>query len=342
MVTESSYKPLQHKPSQTVLMTGGTGLIGRALSQSLAIRGYRVYVLTRGSSRRQNRHQHTASRKNSSGKNPSEQNLSAHSSSHNTLTVQTVLSLDEIPVAVDIIVNLAGEPIDKQRWSDSFKQTLVQSRVDITERLYRWAKAQKTPPSLIVSASAVGCYGAQGDNLLTEDSQAIDCFSRRLCVAWEAAARQFATLTTRVCIVRIGVVFSPFAGAFPKLAKPIKWGVGGRIGDGSQYISWIHIDDLVQVFIHLFEKSEASGVYNATAPNPVCNSELTAKLSLALRRPALLHLPALMVRFMFGEMAEELLLKGQRVIPQRLLDSGFLFACPDVEDAITLCLSSRE
>jgi len=236
----------------------------------------------------------------------------------------------------DAVVHLAGRNI-AARWSANVKREIVESRVLGTEFLCRSLAELKSPPQCIIFASAIGYYGNRGEEILDEESSMGDGFLAVLCRDWESACHPLEesrkTASIRKVHVRIGVVLSKDGGALRKMLLPFKLGVGGVVGSGKQYWSWIGIGDLVRVFRFCLE-NEISGIVNATAPNPVTNKEFTKTLGKVLRRPTIFPLPAFAARIALGEMANELLLASARVLPKRLLEKSFEFAHGQLEEAL--------
>jgi hypothetical protein len=295
-----------------ILLTGGTGFIGTVLVQRLLARGDTVTVYTRD-----------ASHDDGAG-------------------LRYVTSLDDIAADSNFgaFINLAGESIAEGRWTPARKQVLVASRVDTTERLLALARRMERPPETVLSASAIGYYGCQDDTPLAEDAATEDCFSHRLCVAWEAAAGQFESLGCRVCLMRLGVVLGRDGGAFSQLQQSVQFGVATWLGSGDQWLSWVHRDDAISAMIFLLEQPELHGPFNVTAPGAVTNRGFSA--ALAKRRRAFIGLPVpgFVMRTIFGEMAEELLLNGQRAVPARLEAAGFHFEYATLDQALPALLAS--
>lgn len=226
---------------------------------------------------------------------------------------------------IDAVVNLAGEPIADGRWTEKRKQLICHSRWQITEQLVSLIQQANTPPHTLISGSAIGFYGRQSADSIDESYQSYyPEFSHDICARWENLANRARSAKTRVCIVRIGIVLASHGGALKKMLPPFKLGLGGVIGHGEQYMSWIHQDDLIQAFDFLLQHREAEGVFNGTAPMPVPNHQWTKLLAQRLGRPAIFPMPTLIAKLLFGEMSD-LLLYGQNVYPQRLLDAGFKF-----------------
>jgi len=240
---------------------------------------------------------------------------------------------------VGAVVHLAGEGIGARRWNEAQKARITESRTRGTSLLAETLAKLDRPPKILVSASAIGYYGDRGDEVLTESSRAGSGFLAEVCVAWEAAATPAKEAGIRVSHLRSGVVLAQSGGALPKMLTPFKLGLGGRLGSGSQWMSWISIDDEVGAIVHLLGEAAPTGPVNLTAPNPVTNADFTKALGGALGRPAVLPVPKLGLKLLLGgEMAEEMLLSGQRALPTRLLDSGYTFAYPELADALAAVL----
>ncbi len=298
------------------LITGGTGLIGSALCRKLIAEQHRVTVLTRSLS------------KVAKNCGPG---------------VNAVSSLQDIAdnEVFDAVINLAGEPIFDHLWTAARKRKLEQSRIALTRQLVDWISQRTHKPECLISGSAVGWYGDGGDQRLTEDSPAHDEYTHQLCQQWEQQAQCPSESGVRVCIVRTGLVLSAHGGMLSRMLLPFKLYLGGRFGDGRQYMSWIHIDDMVKVLMFLAENKQTSGVFNATAPNPVSNAEFTASLARQLKVKACLPVPALPLKWMMGEMSR-LLLTGQRVVPQQLQAVGFRFKFSELDAALVDVVSPKE
>ncbi|MBB5863816.1 TIGR01777 family oxidoreductase [Xanthomonas sp. 3058] len=291
-----------------LLITGGTGFIGQALCPALLHAGHHVTVLSRDPRR----------------------------ASRRLPGISAVETLDG--VQADAVINLAGEPLAAGRWTDARKQRFRASRLGITGQLHAWI-AQQPPeqrPSVLISGSAVGYYGERGEAPLTEADGAGNDFSALLCRDWEAEADTIAALGLRVSRVRTGIVLDRDGGALARMLPAFRFGGGGPFGDGRHWMSWIHRADMVALLLWLLQHGQA-GAYNATAPNPVTNAEFARTLAKVLHRPALLPLPAGVLRLGFGEMAD-LLLISQRVLPQRALDAGFRFQYVQLEAALRAIL----
>jgi uncharacterized protein len=301
-------------PRQHILITGANGFIGTRLCEALVAGGHQVTALVRGIDRAA------------------------------TLPPATdiVTRLDQLGAdcRLDAIVNLAGEPIARGRWTEARKLALIDSRLTVTRAVIDLIRRLDSKPGVLVSGSAIGWYGMRGDEPLSEADAPRDCFSHQLCAAWEACARDAEAFSTRTVLLRIGIVLGVEGGALANLITPFRFGGGGPIGDGRQWMSWITRDDLIRLIAHVIATPQISGPLNATAPHPVRNAEFVAAFGKALHRPALLRMPAFAMRLLFGEMAAELLLHGQRVIPVRALATGFAFQNTDIADAFGAVLGN--
>jgi uncharacterized protein (TIGR01777 family) len=245
-----------------------------------------------------------------------------------------VTRLDDLaPGEFGAVINLAGAPIGDARWTEQRKKLLLDSRVSTTSRLVEWMGRARKRPNTLVSASAVGYYGEQGDRPVTEETPPTPGFTHELCAAWEREAEKASALGTRVCVMRIGVVLDRDGGALAKMLPAFRLGAGGRLGAGRQYFPWIHREDMSAICQWLLENPKARGVYNASAPAPVTNAEFTAALGRALARPTMVNMPQTALKLLFGEMSE-LLLVSDRMMPKRLLEAGFRFRYPDLAAAL--------
>jgi uncharacterized protein len=251
------------------------------------------------------------------------------------ISLRSVPSPDSLK-GCDAIVHLAGEPV-AQRWTAAAKQRILDSRVEGTRSLL--TAMREHPPNVLVSASAVGYYGSRGDEILTEQSPPASDFLGQVTAAWEHEALEAEKLGTRVVRLRIGVVLGPGGGALQKMLLPFRMCVGGRLGSGAQWMSWIHLEDLVAMILFALRESTLRGVLNATSPHPVTNATFTRALAHALDRPAVIPMPALALRLLFGEMSQ-VLLGSQRVIPEATLLAGFEFRYPEIAAALIQILSS--
>jgi uncharacterized protein (TIGR01777 family) len=235
---------------------------------------------------------------------------------------------------MDAVVHLAGENVAAGRWSPARKQGIFRSRVEGTRMLCEALRSLKRPPRVLICASAVGYYGHRGVEGLTEESPPGEGFLPKVCQAWEAAAEPALDAGIRVVHLRIGIVLSARGGALARMVGPFRLGLGGRVGDGRQGMSWIALEDLVGAIHHLLFDETLSGPVNGTAPNPVTQAEFARTLGKVLHRPTFFPMPATVVRLLFGEMGQALLLEGARVLPARLTGKNFPFLYPDLEDAL--------
>ena len=240
---------------------------------------------------------------------------------------------------IDAVVHLAGEPIAPGRWTARRKREILESRTGSTRLLSEVLARLKTPPSVLISASAIGYYGNRGDARLDEESGPGSGFLAEVCLAWEQAVEPARRAGIRVAIPRIGVVLARHGGALAPLLLPFRLGLGGRLGHGRQYMSWIHIGDLVAAFQHALDQPDLEGPFNAVAPNPVPNTEFTKTLARVLHRPAFLPIPVPILRLALGELAEPLLLDSTRLTPSRLESTDFRFTHPKLEEALSSLLT---
>ncbi len=291
-----------------ILLTGGTGLIGRALCRHWLAEGHRLWVWSRAP-----------------------QTVAQLCGAE----VQGVGSLQQLDgVTLDAVVNLAGAPIADRPWTKSRKALLWDSRVKLTEQLVEWLGKREQKPALLISGSAAGWYGDGGEHRLTEADQPVAAdFASQLCNAWEERATEATVLGIRVVLVRTGLVLARDGGFLQRLLPVFKLGLGGRLGNGRQWMPWIHIEDQIALIDFLLRQPAASGPYNACAPAPVRNADFTRSLARCLRRPAILPAPAPVLKPLLGELAG-LLLGGQHVLPQRLQEEGFNFRFTDLDSAL--------
>lgn len=300
---------------RSVLISGATGFIGGHLVRRLIMRGDGVIVLTRSPEVALDR-------------------FGPH--------VRIVTNLDSLSEStrIDAIVNLAGAPILGFPWTRARRRTLMDSRVTTTHALTSLMARLTTPVRVFVSASAIGFYGVHGDELIDEQGRPAPIFQSELCQDWEAAARAAARLGARLVRLRIGLVLGNDGGALPQLSRPVRLGLGAILGSGAQWVSWIHIDDLIRLFEFAIDTPRASGSLNAVSPEPVTHRQFQQALAQQLRRPLWLRVPAFVLRALLGEMAQ-LLVDGQRVIPTRATTLGFKFRYRRISDALTTLLGTE-
>lgn len=299
-----------------VFLTGGTGLVGTRIVKKLVERGDQPVVLTRNANK--------AQKTFGSGVeivegNPKEAGEWVH-----------------IASGCEGAINLAGANLFDKRWNDSFKQEMRESRLLTTEHLVQAMAAQPSATGkakALVSTSAIGYYGPQEEEELTEDNPPGSDYMAKLCLDWEKQAMEASEKGVRVTLPRVGIVLDKEGGALATLWTPFKLGIGGKVGSGKQWMSWIHHEDLTNLYLFLLDNENAQGPYNATAPNPVRNKEFTKALGRAMKRPTILPVPAFMLRLALGEVAD-VVAKGQRVLPKKALDQGFSFQFPQIEEAL--------
>lgn len=302
--------------SQSFLITGGSGFIGQKICQILINDGHDVTLLSRN---------HEKSARQLKG------------------NFRLIDSLTSVSQSFDVIINLAGESISTHRWSKKRKKMLFESRLSVTEQITDYIARIAKKPKLLISGSAIGIYGTSDHMIFTEESEAVnESFSRELCTAWEAAALKAETMGVRVVRVRTGMVLGFDGGALPEMLVPFDLFAGGKFGSGDQWVSWIHVNDFIGLIAHVINNATIEGAINATSPNPVQNKELTRVLAKVMRRPAKLAIPAMSLKLMLGEMATEILLDGQKVLPQRALDSGYQFTYETLESALNNIMGKKD
>jgi uncharacterized protein (TIGR01777 family) len=295
-----------------VIVTGGSGLIGRALTSALDARGDDVRVTSRDPE---------AARGLPAG---------VEVARWRGESAQELASLLD---GADAVVHLAGAGIADGRWTAARKRVLLESRTRSTGALADAFRRASDPPRILLQGSAVGYYGSRGDEELNESSESGVGFLADVCVEWETAGRAVEELGIRRAVLRTGVVLANEGGALPKMALPFKFFAGGPVGDGRQWVPWIHMADEVGAILHLLDSSEAAGVFNLAAPEPATNRGMAKAIGRALRRPSFMPAPALAIKLALGEMAE-LLLGSQRVKPDALLAAGYSFRFPSADAAL--------
>ncbi len=290
------------------LITGGTGFIGARLAHCLTAAGHRVTIVTRDR------------RKAARLTGP--------------LAVVDHIDLLDPGQRFDAIVNLAGEPVANARWTAAKKARILDSRLKTTDALVEFIAAAEQKPAVLISASAIGFYGRGGEAVFDESSAATPNFTHRLCARWEESAARAEGHGVRVCLLRFGLVLGPGGGVLGGMMPAFEFGGGGPIGSGRQWMSWVHIDDAIGLILHAISDANLRGPVNVTAPDAVRNRDFARQLGRALRRPAFIPLPAFVLRLLFGEMAEEMFLDGQRVLPKAAEASGYRFRYPDLPAAL--------
>lgn len=288
-----------------ILLTGGTGFIGSALVPALSAAGHQVTVLSR----------------------------QALADGPSCRYLQT---LDALPddSHFDAVINLAGASLAARRWTEAYKKEILASRLGTTQELTALFERLQHTPDVVLSASAIGFYGHHGDEELAEDGASVPGFAQRLCQQWEQRALAMAELGSRVCLLRLGVVLDRDGGAMEQMAQPFRFGIANWLGSGRQWLSWVHRTDVVAAILFLLEHEELSGPFNLTAPNPVTSRGFCQAMKKRKRTWITAPVPGPVMRLMVGEMAGELLLAGQRVVPSALLAAGFEFSYPDLDSAL--------
>ena len=302
-------------PRQTVLVTGATGFVGRRLVEALTAAGHRTIVLARDPAK----------------------------AARLPPPFWLVTQLDQIPsdTPIDAIVNLAGEPIADRLWTAARRRRILGSRLRMTRAVVRLVARLERKPAVLVSGSAIGWYGLWRVEALTEFDGGKACFTHRLCEAWERAAKAAERHGVRVVRLRTGLVLGTEGGLLARLLTPFEFGLGGPIGHGRQWMSWIERDDLVRLIAHVIATPALTGAVNATAPTPVTNREFTRELARALRRPAVMWVPGALLHRLVGDLADELLLGGQRVVPDKAEATGFKFRHATLRHALAALLGAR-
>jgi len=304
-------KKIEKKSSQvkSYLVTGGSGFIGRKLCQRLIDQGHNVTILTRNF------------------------NTTAALFDGKLTMVNNIDRLGS-ETEFDVIINLAGEPLAGSRWDEKSKSLFIESRVSITKAIAVFIVRTKKKPSVLINGSAIGFYGLRGDEELTEEDQGQDSYSHQLCKQWEDEAKKIEQYGVRVCLLRTGMVLGEGGGPLASLLFPFQFGLGGRVGNGKQWMSWVHIDDLINITFYAVENKSITGAINGVSPNPVTNRVFSKTLGKVLHRPVIFPVPAFMLKLLVGEMAEELIINGQRVLPEKAIANEFDFEFPELEGAL--------
>jgi uncharacterized protein (TIGR01777 family) len=294
-----------------ILVSGSHGLVGKALTTSLANSGHEIVSLVRQSA------------------NDSEIEWHPNQGKINRQQLE----------GFDVVVHLAGESIASGRWTEEKKKKIRESRVKGTELLSSALARLSQPPSTLINASAIGFYGNRGDELLTEKSAPGEGFLPEVCMEWEKATGQAEAKGIKTIHTRFGIILDEKGGALERMLTPFRMGVGGKVGNGKQWMSWIALDDVISALRFLIDQPGSEGPVNFTAPNPVTNADFTEALGNVLSRPTLFSVPAFAARLAFGEMADELLLSSAKVEPERLKESGYQFKHPELSSALKAILS---
>lgn len=298
-----------------VLLTGGTGFIGTKLCEYLLQQGHNITIFTRNPSALSERW----------GKK-----------------INAIRRLDQIQEMeqIDWVINLAGEPIMNGRWNNKRKHAIVDSRIQVTKHLISQLAQRKQIPEVMISGSAIGYYGDHGDEPCTEQTEAGEGFSAELCKDWEKAAHPITVKGARLCVLRTGIVLDAKGGALKRMMGPFKMGLGGKLGAGNQWMSWIHLDDLCRMILFIASRPDCKGPFNGTAPDPVTNEIFTKTLGEILNRPTVVPMPALALKLVLGE-ASELLLGSQQVIPEKALQQGFNFKYETLDECLAQCFAKK-
>lgn len=296
-----------------ILLTGSTGLIGSTLSDYLKKQGHYIYPLYR---------------------NPTSTKL------HYWFPEENRIHLDD-EIKIDVVIHLAGENIADSRWSQKKKDAILNSRVKGTRLLAETISGLKNKPALFISGSAIGYYGETGDNIVDEDSSRGTGFLSDVSVEWEASTQAVEDAGIRTIHMRTGIVLSTKGGVLQKMLLPFKMGLGGIVGNGKQYMSWISINDITHIIDHMINDDQLSGPYNLVAPQPVTNRAFTKSLGRALHRPTVFPMPAFIARILFGEMADALLLSSSRVAATRLNALGYKFIDNELEQTLSYLLRNK-
>jgi uncharacterized protein (TIGR01777 family) len=293
---------------QHILITGGTGFIGTALCRQLAAQGHHVIVFSRDRQR-------------------AEQYFSGE---FEVIEAMSELTTANTPA---VIINLAGRSLGNQRWTEKMKRAYITSRINTTRQLIDYIRDTPVKPQVLLSGSAVGYYGARDDEVLDEAARPGIEYQSALCLEWENEALKAAGFGVRVCLLRMGIVLGPNGGVLSSLVPPFRWGLGAYLGDGRQWLSWIHIDDLIGIMQYLIRHDKFSDAINCTSPIPETNRDFARKLGVVLQRPVFIRVPAWAVQFQAGGIAR-LYLTGQKVLPLKLLDAGYQFRYPELTEAL--------
>ncbi|OUS27669.1 TIGR01777 family protein [Gammaproteobacteria bacterium 45_16_T64] len=294
--------------SKHVLITGGTGFIGQRLCQYLLQQGHALTIFTRSPKKVEEKWD------------------------GNVAAVNEFEQLQYIE-PVDWVINLAGEPIADKRWTHAQKHKIQDSRVLFTKMLIDALSLMPKAPECLISGSAIGYYGDCGNETCDESQPPAHDFAAQLCLDWEKSAQAIAVKGTRLSFLRIGLVLGKNGGALKKMMPAFKLGMGGRFGSGNQWMSWIHLDDVCRLIIHIANTPKCKGAFNGTAPNPVTNTDFTKALAKSLHRPSFMSVPNLLLKKALGE-SSNLLLTGQRVMPVHANASGFKFAYPQLDECL--------
>jgi|TARA_B100000315_G_scaffold106157_1_gene97343 hypothetical protein len=297
-----------------VLVTGATGFIGKELLKHLSFEGYEINILTRNPKQERSK-------------------LVVPCSVYHWNPEKESPDIKSLK-GVKAVIHLAGENIANGRWTQKRKANIKNSRILSTQRLVEAIGKLEHKPDVLVSASGIGFYGGSGNKLLKEDIPPGTCYLAKVCKDWEEEVKKVQEFDVRAVSIRTGMVLGDEGGAIGKMLLPFRMGLGGRLGNGNQWMSWIHLIDLARMYIHAIKSPSIKGAYNAVSPNPISNSEFTNTLGKLLNRPTLLPIPSFVLRLLFGDMAQ-VLLASQKVSPEKILATGFLFKYESLNSALT-------
>lgn len=300
----SNFASMRLTPSTKILISGGSGFIGQALYASLS--SCATHILTRQKDRE-------------------------------------APFVTDATEPYDIVIQLAGIPLNAKRWNLKTKKEIYASRIASTKKLLSAIATWSRKPKLLICASGAGYYGTHPDQTFSESTEPANksSFVHKLCEGWEAEACRAETMGIRTCLLRLGVVLGPNDKMLTPLLPLFKWGLGAYMGDGKQWLAWVHLQDVIAIIRFLIAHDELRGAFNLTSPESVTNQIFMRTLAKVLHRPCWLRFPAPLLRLLFGEMADEVLLKGQKVFPQRLHEAGYTFALPKLEDALHNTLTKQ-
>ncbi|KFZ42848.1 TIGR01777 family protein [Anoxybacillus flavithermus] len=300
-----------------ILIAGGTGFVGKALTAYFTRNGHHMYILTRNAQKRENDpYIHYV------------QWLTADANPH-----------EQLP-SIDVVINLAGESINSGRWNETRKHAIMESRLQATHAIYELIAQMNKKPSVVIQASAIGIYGTWLNETFTERHETIGIdFLAQTVKRWEEAGRRIESLGVRTVFMRFGIILGKSGGALPRIVLPYKWFIGGTIGSGKQWMSWVHIDDVIGAIDFAIRHEDISGPINVTAPHPVTMEQFGKTIANILHRPHWLPVPSFALKVLLGEMSM-LVLEGQRVIPEKLLQAGYHFSFPTVDRALANILQS--
>jgi uncharacterized protein (TIGR01777 family) len=297
-----------------VIITGGTGFIGRPLSQRFNNKGYEVICLTRKASIAKEKWGNRVKFVDWNGRN--------------------AVGWGGYAEEASAIINLAGDNIAAGRWNEKKKQRIIQSRLHAGEAVVKAVKSVKKKPDVVIQASAIGFYGNRGDESLDEASSSGEGFLGEVTRKWEASTQEVEIEGVRRVVIRTGMVLGKDGGALVRLIQPFRFFLGGHVGTGEQWNSWIHLEDVIQSILFLMERNDLSGPFNLTAPRALKNKDFCREIGEVLGRPSWFSVPGFLLKLLFGELAKETLLSGQRVLPKRLEDSGYDFIFPEAKKAL--------